>query len=424
MTTRRIIKLMRPSPLRTSTRRHHGVGFWAVAFAFLAVMAFSTVPSPLYGLYQARDGFSSFIVTIIYAAYAVGVIAALLFAGHVSDSRGRRRVLLPAVATSILSAAVFLLWRDLPGLLIARVISGVSVGVVAATATAYLAELHAGSRPGASPLRAQLTATAVNVGGLGLGPLVAGLLAQWVHLPLTVPYVVFLVVLAIAVIAVAVAPETRERPDPLPPYRMQRVSVPDEARGAFAAASAGAALAFGGLGLFTGLAATFLVGTLHETSHALAGVTVFAMFGAGVVSQTATASWDSRRTLAAGIALMIPGMALVVLAAWLATPSLAIFMIGGAVMGAGAGALLKGSVATVVAISPAESRAEALAGLFLVGYAGLSVPVVGAGIALQFTDAKYTLLGFAVLEAAAILTTAPRLLGRRVERSAPQLAAA
>src|SRR3978361_2092457 len=112
MTTRRIIKLMRPSPLRTSTRRHHGVGFWAVAFAFLAVMAFSTVPSPLYGLYQARDGFSSFIVTIIYAAYAVGVIAALLFAGHVSDSRGRRRVLLPAVATSILSAAVFLLWRD------------------------------------------------------------------------------------------------------------------------------------------------------------------------------------------------------------------------------------------------------------------------------------------------------------------------
>jgi MFS family permease len=205
---------------------------------------------------------------------------------------------------------------------------------------------------------------------------------------------------------------------------MQRVSVPGEARGAFAAASAGAALAFGGLGLFTGLAATFLVGTLHETSHALAGVTVFAMFGAGVVSQTATASWDSRRTLAAGIALMIPGMALVVLAAWLATPSLAIFMIGGAVMGAGAGALLKGSVATVVAISPAESRAEALAGLFLVGYAGLSVPVVGAGIALQFTDAKYTLLGFAILEAAAILATAPRLLGRRFERSAPQLAAA
>src|SRR4051794_29172068 len=101
------------SPNGHATRRHHGVGFWTVAFAFLAVMAFSTVPSPLYGLYQARDGFSSFIITIIYAAYAVGVIAALLLAGHVSDWHGRRRVLLPAVATSIVSALVFLLWREL-----------------------------------------------------------------------------------------------------------------------------------------------------------------------------------------------------------------------------------------------------------------------------------------------------------------------
>src|SRR3954454_80558 len=126
----------------TVTRRRHGAGFWAVAFAFLTVMAFSTVPSPLYGLYQARDGFSSFVITIIYAAYAVGVIAALLLAGHLSDWHGRRRVLLPAVATSMVSALVFLLWRDLHGLLVARVINGVSVGVVAATATAYLAELH------------------------------------------------------------------------------------------------------------------------------------------------------------------------------------------------------------------------------------------------------------------------------------------
>ena len=80
-------------------------------------------------------------------------------------------------------------------------------------------------------------------------------------------------------------------------------------------------------------------------------------------------------------------------------------------MGAGAGAVFKGSVATVIQISPAETRAEALAGLFLAGYVGLSIPVVGAGIALQFTSAKNTLLGFAILEAVAILAAAPRLLG-------------
>jgi hypothetical protein len=391
-------------------RRRHTRGFWAVAAAFLVVMAFSTVPSPLYGLYQQRDGFSSFVITIIYAAYAVGVIAALLLAGHVSDWHGRRRVLLAAVATSLLSALVFLVWRDLPGLLLARVINGLSVGVVAATATAYLAELHAHGRPGAPPRHAQLIATGVNLGGLGIGPLVSGFLAQWAGAPLTVSYVVFLVALVGAVALVALAPETRERPDPLPAYRVQRVSVPAEARGSFAAAAAGAFVAFGALGLFTGLAATFLVGTLHHASHALAGVAVFLVFGAGVAAQTASATWPARRTLAAGIALMVAGLALTVVAAWLPAPSLALFLAGGALTGGGAGAVFKGTVATVIAISPPETRAEALAGLFLAGYVGLSVPVVGAGIALQFVDARTTLLGFGIVEVAGILAAAPGML--------------
>src|SRR3954447_1538313 len=110
--------------------RRHRLGFWSVAFAFLTVMAFSTVPSPLYGLYQQRDGFSSFTITLIYGAYAIGVVAALLLAGHISDWHGRRRVLLPAVAISVASAIVFLLWRDVPGLVLARIINGLSVGVV------------------------------------------------------------------------------------------------------------------------------------------------------------------------------------------------------------------------------------------------------------------------------------------------------
>jgi MFS family permease len=400
-----------PTASAAVSRRHHGIGFYAVAFAFLAVMAFSTVPSPLYGPYQARDGFSSFMVTVIYGAYAIGVVTALLTAGHISDWHGRRRVLIPAIALSIVSAVLFLVWRDTAGLIVARIVNGLSVGVVAATATAWLAELHSAARPEASPKRAQLTATAVNVGGLGLGPLVSGFLAQWVGAPLTVPYVVFLVLLAVALSVVAVTPETRDRPDPFPSYRVQRISVPEESRGAFAAAAAGAFLAFGALGLFTGLAGTFLVGTLHHTSHALVGVTIAAMFAGGVLMQTVAASWAPRRTLASGIVLMVVGMALVTLAAWLSTPSLGLFIAGGAVMGAGAGAVFKGSVATVIQISPAETRAEALAGLFLAGYVGLSIPVVGAGIALQFTSAENTLLGFAIVEAVAILAAAPRLLG-------------
>src|SRR5215217_4190687 len=178
--------------------RHHGVGFWAVALTFLTLAAFTTVPSPLYGLYQARDGFSEFMVTVIYAAYAIGVVGALAFAGHLSDWFGRRRLLIPAAGLTIASAIVFLTWTSVPGLLLARVLSGIAIGITSSTATAYLAELHAGHRPGASGTRAQITATTVNMGGLGVGALVAGLLAQWVGDPLTVPYVVFLIAAALA----------------------------------------------------------------------------------------------------------------------------------------------------------------------------------------------------------------------------------
>src|SRR6185437_14612486 len=108
--------------------RRHRRAFWMVSFAFLSVMAFSTVPSPLYGLYRARDHFSLFMVTVVYAVYAVGVIGALLLGGHLSDWYGRRRLLLPAVVIAIVSAIVFLASKSLSGLLVARLINGFSIG--------------------------------------------------------------------------------------------------------------------------------------------------------------------------------------------------------------------------------------------------------------------------------------------------------
>src|SRR6201987_4776252 len=140
--------------VRPAGSRRHRRGFWAVAFAFLAVMALATVPSPLYGLYRARDHFSLFMITVAFAVYAVGVIAALLLAGHLSDLYGRGRLLLPAVGVAIASAVVFLVSKSLAGLLIARLLNGFAIGIVASTATAWLAELHAVGRPQASAGRA------------------------------------------------------------------------------------------------------------------------------------------------------------------------------------------------------------------------------------------------------------------------------
>jgi MFS family permease len=407
-------------------RRRHGRAFWSVAFAFAAVMAFSAVPSPLYALYVAKDGLSPFTITLVYAVYAVGVVGSLFLVGHISDWHGRRRVLLPALATAILSAIVFLVWTDLWALFLGRLLNGIAIGAVTATATAYLAELHARHRPDASTRRAQTVATAANLGGIGTGPLVAGALAQWVGSPLDVPYAVSLAALVIGFVAILLSPETKERPVPMPAYRPQRVAVPAAARGQFFAAALGALLAFAALGLFTGLASTILVGSLHQTSHLLAGASIFVVFASGVAAQMTTASWGLQPTLKAGMAVIVAGLAVLVLSVWLPTPSLALFLLGGALAGAGGGALFKGTLGTVVTISTDEGRAEALAGLFLAGYVGLSAPVVGLGLALQVTNTKDALLGFAVIVVVALAAAAPTLLGRpgRGAKGEPEAAAA
>jgi MFS family permease len=332
----------------------------------------------------------------------------LFLAGHLSDELGRRRTLVPAMLLSLVSAIVFLLWRDLPGLLVARVVSGLSVGVVTATATAYLAELHLGQRPGASPKRAQIISAAANLGGVGLGPLIAGLLAQYVAAPLSVPFLLFIVLLSVSAVAAALAPETVTPASPRPAYHPQRVAVPGHARRQFFGAAAGAFVSLAALGLLTSLAPTFLAVTLHHTSHALAGLPAFTAFLAAAMVQIAAGSWPVRRLLATGMATLSAGLALVVLATWL--PSLALFLLGGAVAGAGSGLLFKGGIVTVALIAAPGRRAEALAGFFLAGYVGISVPVLGLGLLDQFVEPKIGLLAFAGLLFSGLAASARALL--------------
>ena len=77
------------APAASATWRD-ATGFWAVAFAFLIVMAFATLPSPLYGLYRTRDNLSAFTITLVYAIWAGGTIAALLAVPAVASRIGRR----------------------------------------------------------------------------------------------------------------------------------------------------------------------------------------------------------------------------------------------------------------------------------------------------------------------------------------------
>ena len=258
--------------------RRHRSGFWAAAFAFLVVMAVATLPSPLYGLYRTRDHLSALTITVVFAIFAASTIALLQRDSSIAARIGRRGTMLAAVATMMVAMGVLAAWKDLPGLLIGRLITGVSVGLAAGTAITYLIELRLRADPTASPVRARTIGTSVTVGALGIGPLIAGCLAQWVTQPLTVPYLVFLALGAVALAGLRAAPETGApapraavTSQPAGPRRKVRLPVP---------AAAGTLAAFSANGLFAGLSGLFLATTLHHPSHALAGAALFLLLPA------------------------------------------------------------------------------------------------------------------------------------------------
>ena len=396
-------------------------GFWIVAVTFLLVMAYSTLPTPLYPIYQERDGFPPFVLTLIFASYAVGVVVSLFFAGHISDWVGRRRVLIVAVLVSAASAVLFVFFTDVPELIVARFVNGVSIGMLTATATAHLGELRAAARPDENAIVAASVSGAANLGGLSLGPLFGGLFAEYLPNPLMLPHVVFLVILVVAVVALMLVPETVEPPESRVRYRPQRVSVPPGAGVPFGIAAFGAFSSFAVLGLFTSLAPTFLVVTFDVRDHLMAGATSFAAFGSAAAAQVLLARLRLRRQLGLAVAACAIGLALIAVGA--ITPQLGVFLVGGIIAGVGVGLLFKASLGTVVMLADPRRKGETLALVFLCGYAGLAIPVLGVGWALGFAPPMPVLLVFAALALVATVISG-LALRRRATRRTPSPAPA
>src|SRR5580692_9760006 len=138
-------------------------GFWIVAYAFLIVMSFSTLPSPLYGLYRVRDHLSALMITVIYGIFAASTILTLLVVQPIAARIGRRGVMISAVLTMMAAAGVLAAWKALPGLLIGRLLTGASGGLASGAAITYLLELRLRADPKALISRARTIGTSINV---------------------------------------------------------------------------------------------------------------------------------------------------------------------------------------------------------------------------------------------------------------------
>jgi MFS family permease len=352
------------------------VAFWLIAYVFAITMLGTTLPTPLYVIYQGQWHFSSDVVTLIYAVYAAGVLTALVFAGRASDQIGRRPVLVSALVFSACSAVVFVLAPSVGWLFLGRVLSGFSAGLMTGTGTAALTEML-GRR---NPRRATLVATVANTGGLGLGPLVAGLFAQYAPDPTVLVFEVYLGFLAVAAIAVVILPETVSKRQRLS-IRFGGFRFPDPGRNEFMAAGVAAFASFSLLGIFSALAPTFLGGVLHQHSHAVAGEVVFMIFAIATVTQLIAGRFDDRTVASFGLALLVVVLALIV--AGLSQASITLFLVGTAVGGIAVGCVFIGSLSTANRLAPPERRGQVISLFFVFCYLGLAIPVIGVGIGTE-----------------------------------------
>jgi MFS family permease len=289
-------------------------------------------------------------------------------------------------------------------LLAGRLVSGFSAGIFTGTATATLVDLA----PSQGGERATLVAAMVNMGGLGCGPLLAGILAQLAPLPLRLSFWVDLGVLLPAIAGVLAMPEPVEVTGPVR-IRPQSLTIAAALRPVFIRAALAAFAGFAVLGLSTAVAPAFLGRVLAVKSDVVVGAVVFGAFAASTAGQLMLEVVPQRIALPAGCGGLIAGMGLFALG--LGMSSLVLLVAGMLVAGAGQGLSFRAGLAGVNAGAPTEQRGEVASSFFVVAYVAISIPVIGEGVLAQAIGLRPAGLAFAGV-VAAIAATVLVLLAR------------
>jgi MFS family permease len=354
----------------------------------------STLITPLYLIYQQQFGFSQIILTLIYAAYAIGNLAALLFFGRLSDRIGRRPIALSAIATLIIAALVFLFANGIAALYIGRILSGVGIGIASGTGNAWLAELVDSE----DKTRAAIVGTSTNFLGLGLAALLSGLLAQYAPWPLQLSFIVYLVLLFATAALIWFTTETVGHPDASRLDIRPRLSLPREIRAQFVAPAITGFGLMALVGFYAALMPAILSHDLQIKNHAAAGALLFELATVVAVVIIATRTLASRTSMLWSLAVMIPAAAAVVAAQ--VSASLWVMLAATAVVAVSVGLGYRGSLQVVNQIAPADKRAAVVSSYFVCCFIGNALPVIGVGVLSSLTNTTVADIAFSCMIAA------------------------
>ncbi|MFJ1565742.1 MFS transporter [Streptomyces erythrochromogenes] len=374
------------------------------AFVLIALLAASSAPTPLYPVYQDRWGLSALSVTVVFSAYALALLAALLTTGALSDHLGRRPVLVGSLLLEAVAVAALASADGADTLIAARVLQGLATGAATSAAGAALVDLDPPGRPG----RSALTNSVAPAAGMAAGVLAATLFIRYVPGPTVTVYLALALVFLLQAAAVALSPETTRPHAGAWRSLRPRVAVSPPARRAFLISGAGVVAVWALGGFYSSLGPAFVRLVAPGAPQAAGGMVFFTLSLSAAVTvwttrvlRPLTATVVGCAAVPAAVALSLAGMHLVSLPAVFAAALLA---------GVAFGAVAQGSMRMVLARVPQSDRSTTLAAYYVLSYVAMSLPAVGAGVLTQSyglrTAAHLYAALVSLLATAALLTLA------------------
>jgi MFS family permease len=365
--------------LEAQPRVRSRASFIVVAGALFVLLLDGNLPTPLYGVYQDRFGFSGTQLTLIFATYTIVLIPSLLVFGQLSDKVGRRPVIAGGLGVAALGLILLASAQSTAWLYVGRAVQGAGLGAAVGTIPAALVELE----PSGDHGRAALAAVLGQSGGSAAGPLVAGALAQWAPAPRQLCYLVALAVTIVTAVAVL---RTREPLRATGEWRPQRPSVPAAIRVPFARATLTCAAVWAVGALFLSVVPSYVADLLDTSDLALLGVISATMLTVACLAQAFSLRDAMTAQLAAqmGLGLLIAGIGALVLAFPL--HSLPLMLVAAVLAGGGLGFGYFGSQTEINRLAPGERRGEVTAAFISSVYLAVSVTVVGTGLLTDATS--------------------------------------
>lgn len=373
---------------------------WKAWFCLMVFTMGTSLVAPLLPIYQRQFGFSDGLITLLFVIYVFSLLPSMLCFGQVSDQVGRKRVILPAMVTLALASVLFAVAWNSAVLFIARFLQGLACGAFLGTCTAYIVDLASGQR---KAWAAGLASVSFRF-GFGLGPGLAGVIAQYSQAPTVRPFQIHTALMLLGIGALLLAPETISSSG----FRWPglQLGVPASERKSFYAFIVPSAILLVLLdSTALSLLPLFVYEVLRIENLALIGVLGFLVLAMGAVAQIIGWRIPPKKSIVLGVLMSSLAFFFLVGSVPLGLPIL--LVIGAMVVGAGDGLTVKGGVTLCGLIVPAEDRGKILSTYYVACYFGMSVPLLLLGF---LSDAiglypTFLLLGAVALATALAIST-------------------